>query len=206
MIAAIIIAKNPQKFGFNNVPYQKPLTGDQWEVAESRKETTPARAGILGGAARVQPPKNGRIAVTQERSQPLPLTSKEGENSGKKLQSPPKKRTRLALAGGRNHGAQAAQKGEAEPYQGSIIGASPGQGKHKSAKAAAAKTHKRKSHLAAKTGHGKKRPATRLAKKDGTRYSKAKGHKKKNSNPGNSKEAKTKTKSKSKKMLLSQNR
>ena len=204
MIAAIIIAKNPGKFGFKNVPYQKPLTGDQWEVAESRKETSPARAGILGGAASPHPPKNGGWSVAHKKSQPLSLASKEGENSRKRLKSPAPKKTRLAHARGRNHGTQVAQKGDAEPYKGSIIGVSTGKGKHRSARAAAKKTHKRKSHLAAKTGKAKKRPATRLAKKGGARYSKTKGHKKQSPSHGNSKQAKTKAKSK--KLLLSKAR
>jgi hypothetical protein len=202
MIAAIIIARNPKKFGFTNVPYQKPLTRDQWEVAESRKETTLAQAGIGGGAASVHPPKISRRSVTPERSPPVALTHKRGENSGKKWQSPSKKRTRIAHTRGRKHGTQLAQKGDSELYKGSIIGSPTGKGKHKSARSAAAKSKKRKSHLAAKTGHGQKRTATRLAKKGGARDSKTHGHKKGRPSQKKSKLAKTK----SKKLLLSQNR
>ncbi len=202
MIAAIIIAKNPKKFGFTNVPYKKPLTGDQWEVAESRKETNLAQAAILAGGASASSPKNGRQSVSQERSQTPPLTPKAGENSGNKLKSPSKEKTRIAHARGGEPGVQAAHRGDSEPYKGSIFGAPTGTGKHKSAKTAATKTNKRKTHLAAERGHGKKRPATSLAKKGGSRYSKTSGNKKSSSSPGNSKEAKTKPS----KLLLSQNR
>ena len=69
-------------------------------------------------------------------------------------------------------------------------------------KPAVAKTNKRKSHLAAERGHGKKRPPTSLAKKGGPRPSKTNGNQKSGSSQGKSKEAKTK----SPKLLLSQNR
>jgi len=202
MIAAIIIAKNPQKFGFNNVPYQKPLARDQWEMAESGKEAPLAPGGIGGGAARAHPPKKGPLSVAPERSQPPSLASKEGENSRRKLKSPSPKKTRLAQRKGSTQVAQARKKGDAEIYQGSIFRAPTAPGKHKSVKPAAVKTQKRKPHLAAKTGKGKKRSAARPAKKDGATYSKAKGHKKKSSSHGKSKEAKTK----SKKLVLSQAR
>ncbi|MEW6657568.1 MAG: transglycosylase SLT domain-containing protein [Thermodesulfobacteriota bacterium] len=204
MIAAIIIAKNPQKFGFNHVPYQQPLARDQWEMAESGsgKETTAARAGVLAGAASVPAPKRGGLSVTPERRQPPPMASKEGENSGRKLKSPSPKKTRLAQRKGSTQVAQARKKGNAEIYQGSIFGAPTAPGKPKSIKSAAAKTLKRKPHLAAKNGKGKKHSAARVAKKDGATYSKAKGHKKKTSSHGKSKEAKTK----SKKLILSQAR
>jgi hypothetical protein len=202
MIAAIIIAKNPQKFGFTNVPYQKPLTGNQWEVAESRKETTLAQAGILGGAASVHPGRNVRRSVTPKRSPPVSLTPKPSENSGKKYQSPPKKKTGLAQHRGRKQGTQLAQKGDSQPYQASIFGTPQARGKHKSARSVASKSKKIKSHLAAKPGHHKKRQATRLVKKKGVRYSKTQGHHKKRSSHRKAKLAKTK----SKRLLLSQNR
>lgn len=202
MIAAIIIAKNPQKFGFNDVPYQKPHTRDQWEVAESGREKTLARAAIVGGGASAPSPKNSRLSVSQEKGQPASLTPEADETPGHKRKSPSKEKTRIAHARGGKPGVQAAHREDSEPYKGSIFGAPTATGKHKSTQRVAAKTNKKKSHLAAERGHGKKRPATSLAKKGGSRHGKTNGNQKSGSSPGKSKEAKTK----SPKLLLSQNR
>jgi hypothetical protein len=202
MIAAIIIAKNPQKFGFTDVPYQQPLSRGDWEMAESGKEKPLARAGILGGTASVPPPKSGRSSVAPERSRPSPLAAKEEKDIPRKLKSPDPKKIRLAQGKGRTQVAQAGHKGDGEIYQGSLVGAPTPRGQHKAVKSAAIKSHKKKTHLAAKTGKGKKRSVARVTKKGGVKYSKAKGHQKRSSSHRPPREAKKKTRSK--KLVLSQ--
>jgi len=201
MIAAIIIAKNPQKFGFTNVPYQKPMPGDRLHLAESGKETPRARGEIVAPASGVSPPKPGRLTIAQERSQPVSLNSKTSENSANKSKSSLKEKIRTAHAKGKNQVTLAAKTENSEPHKASIFGAPTGKAKPKSLKHAAAGNKKKKSYLAAAPGHGKKRPATHLAQKGGPKHGK-KSHQNKNSGQVKSKSAKTK----SKKLVFSQAR
>ncbi|MFA4903339.1 MAG: transglycosylase SLT domain-containing protein [Desulfobaccales bacterium] len=127
MIAATIIARNPQKFGFGNVPYQSPLTPDtpsnlELAQAESPAETvTPARS-----TKTVMPARSAKLAKlhpppSEDDPQPhnVVLAKQKSTVPAKALN---KKTNRRIYAVDKKTPDKHATKARSEPYVASLFG------------------------------------------------------------------------------------
>jgi soluble lytic murein transglycosylase-like protein len=70
MIAATIIAKNPERFGFKDVPYQQPLTAEQLAVAEPARNIAATRVSKPGVGYMPVHTVKGNLSSSQAKSQP----------------------------------------------------------------------------------------------------------------------------------------
>jgi soluble lytic murein transglycosylase-like protein len=70
MIAATIIAKNPERFGFKNVPYQPPLTAEQLAVAEPARNIAATRVSNPGVGSMLAHTGKGNLSPSQPKRQP----------------------------------------------------------------------------------------------------------------------------------------
>jgi hypothetical protein len=207
LIAATIIAKHPEKFGFTNVAYQPPLTRGEWETAGSASGMALASAASSPKSSA----KISRLSPSPSRSLPVAQASPVGQKSAGNLKSARKPATQVARARSGRSRTQGAAQGDCAPYTASLLGA-PGHGSHKHAAGkpkpnghATAGSKKSKSSLALQAAKGKKKsPAPVARKSDSRARSKAQARKKNGSVSKDSKLAKSKTRSKS--LVLSEAR
>jgi hypothetical protein len=106
MIAATIIAKNPERFGFSQVPYEAPLTpAEQVQLAQAAKDTgRPSQVNrVVAARLAPLPQKGGEASYSQPQhpstgrvSRPRPSDHKSRAHS----KDPKKHATRLAQAKG----------------------------------------------------------------------------------------------------------
>ncbi|MHB8069889.1 MAG: lytic transglycosylase domain-containing protein [Desulfobaccales bacterium] len=203
MIAATIIAKNPQKFGFTHLPGQPDLPRDYREEMEPASEL--AQAGGAGVAPRSQPRSihPGTTTIRVEEQAPAPAASA------------PKPRTEAKVYAKKSAKKQSHQVHEAEsegspsPYRASVLGSGhdqqPAKGingkKTRKQQLSAADKKKKTTQVKAPTGkkpkapHLAKKNETKTEKKHETKTAKASNGKKKNS-ASNSKEKLAKPKAK----------
>ncbi len=206
LIAATIIAKNPEKFGFGDVPYQQP--GAHIEVASPAVRPTPVRlksaaikepVRLAAGKPEAEALPRSRPAVKQasmlarveqDSREPAPAVNKK---TAQAVQAKSHKTKVCAAPRGKG-----ASKGKATPYVASIFGGGPAPEK---AQAKKNKAHVKTAAAGKKAGSevkgkGKKPPATLLAKKGQTDKGQARAGAKKTHAPGAAgKMAKTRVKS-----------
>jgi hypothetical protein len=204
MIAAIIIAKNPEKFGFTNVPVHQPLHQDDLEMTEPSRnlarKSGPAMApgpqpGARSQALSSHRLENQALAHTSDAPKPRPPAQASVQSSQK--QSP--------------HVADAETKDSSAPHTASLVGSSHADpppkgitGKKAGSKKLATGTKKKKT-TQVKAGKGKKKSPPLLAKRSKTpKSTRATVSKKKNS-PSPSNKGKL-AKPKSKELLVSEAR
>jgi hypothetical protein len=172
MIAATIIAKNPERFGFRNVPYQQLLAPEKLQVAQSTKDI-----GLLGMA---KPEVASRPAETH-------------------IQNPKGQATQVTPAKGSKRLAHRANKGNSGTYVASLFGdlsAAPTKDKaekNKSRRRGSVYAKKKKSHQKVISKRKKQSPAL-LAMRGKSNYTKARIRKKSSSSRKNGKLVRTKPK------------
>ena len=125
MIAATIIAKNPEKFGFKDIPYQQPATN--LAVAALTDETVAAGKGSQGLApGPVHSPTIGAAPYSPGKSQSYysaaAVTPKPNQNSDSQIKlakkpTPPAIHAKSCKSNSRN-----AANGNSTPYAASIFG------------------------------------------------------------------------------------
>ena len=189
MIAATIIARNPQKFGFTNVPYQSPLTPSTAPNLAVAQAEAPAETVIP-----VKTAKPAKIhPAPSESPQPKVLTTAKKISPQQSKSANKKARRRICAVEPKGH-IKHAGHGKSEPYVASLFGyprahagnnlaskkKSPSRGsskstiKHKKSKASPAllaQKHKSKSMQLAKKKGGNK---TKLSKSRSKSKSKSK--------------------------------
>ncbi|MGD0827322.1 MAG: lytic transglycosylase domain-containing protein [Desulfobaccales bacterium] len=122
MIAATIIAKNPEKFGFKDVPYQQPDTN--LAVASLTDETVAGGSGNQDWAPRpVHSPTIKAASYSPSKSQPYyavaSVTRKPNQNSDNKIKLAKKQ---IPQAKSYNANSRNAANGNSTPYAASIFG------------------------------------------------------------------------------------
>lgn len=204
MIAATIIAKNPEKFGFTNLPPQPDLQRDYREEMEPASEL--AQAEGAGAAPLPQPRSSHRAPATVRLAEPAPPP----------VAKAPKPRPEAKVyaqksAKKQSHQVQEAKgNGGSAPYTASILGSGhdhqPAKGingkkarnQQLSAGAKKKKTTQVQAHAGKKpkSPHLAKKNETKTEKKNETKTAKANHGKKKNSAANGSKEKVAKLKPK----------
>ncbi len=178
MIAATIIAKNPEKFGFNGVPYQQP--DPNLAVAALADERVAGGNGNQGSVlGAVHSPMVRPAAYSPGRSQPdyaaAPDTKKPTPNSDNQAQNPTPPATQAA-------------NGESTPYAASMFGnmGSPQKDAARENKANKQRITKKKGKNGRKVANRKckKRDQTLLAMKREPKRGKGKTLKKNNATGG----------------------
>jgi hypothetical protein len=126
MIAAIIIAKNPEKFGFNSLPAHQPLTQNDLEMAELSQSLAPeSRAEAV--------PRSQPLAASQalaanraENQSPAPTAGAPKSRLHAQADVDSNKKPRPQVTGAKNHQvkADAKTKKGAALYTASLLGGS----------------------------------------------------------------------------------
>ena len=176
MIAAIIIAKNPEKFGFNNLPAHRPQNQDNFRVTEpSRPSRNPARMRTAAIVPQLRPKARRRPLASKQSGHQL-RAPKSRSQAKAYAKSSKKRRPSLAKAKSRHNSA---------PYTASLFGSSRAATHHKSIKRKKARSQprragiKRRKPTRVKAGKGKKPRSHLLARKSRTKKIKAHSRKKK---------------------------
>lgn len=125
MIAATIIAKNPEKFGFKDVPYQQPDTN--LAVAALTDETVAGGKGNQGLApGPVHSPTIRAASYSPSKSQPYyaaaAVTRKPNQNSDNKIKLAKKPTPPATYAKSCNANSRNAANGNSTPYAASMFG------------------------------------------------------------------------------------
>jgi hypothetical protein len=194
MIAATIIARNPKKFGFGDVPYQPPLTPhNEPDIAVA--EVVPPAPAIKPPARRSKPAKVLLASTPDPRPHTVPISKQKSTMHAK---GPAKTANRKVCASDRKTSGEHVNHARSGPYVASLFGY-PHSGpkktearKNKSISSARARSNEKHKNIKPSPAllAEKHRPKpTRLAQKKG-------GHK--------AKLSKSKTKAKSKTFLVSE--
>ncbi len=132
MIAATIIAKNPEKFAFKDIPYQQPATN--FAVTSLTNETVDGKGNQYLATKPAHSPTIRATSYSPLKSQPsysaASVTRKPNQNSGNKINVAKKQTPQAIYAKSCNSNSCKASKGNSPPYVASIFGspASPKKG------------------------------------------------------------------------------
>lgn len=180
MIAAIIIAKNPEKYGFTNPPVRQPLDQENLEVTEPSQNLARMNGAVM--APRPQP-SAGSQSLSSNRLENHSIAN----NSG-----PPKSRphAKAYVQSSKKHSPRvfdAATNDSSAPYTASLVGSSHANPPPKGITGKKARSPqrsvgtKKKKTTQVKAGKGKKKNSPLLARRSETKGTKANPTKKKNS-------------------------
>jgi len=198
MIAATIIAKNPEKFGFSRVPYEPPLSpADKVQLAQAAEVTARPGMGNQVVAASLAPlPQKGReISYSQAQGKStgrVAVTRQADAKTRTHSNNPKKQETRVAQAKGSKRQAD-------RVYTASLLGSPSAAtnkdraGKNKAARPGSVTAQKKKSNHRVISKSKDRSPAL-LARRGEAKYAKAKTRQK--SSPGSKNVKQTRTKSK----------
>ncbi|MHB9071887.1 MAG: lytic transglycosylase domain-containing protein [Desulfobaccales bacterium] len=130
MIAATIIARNPQKFGFGNVPYQSPLTPHTSSNLGLAQAESPAETLIPARSAKtVMPARSAKVAkfhpLPSEDPQPHTVVLAKQKSSVPAKASNKKANRRVCAVEKKTHDKRAT-KARPEPVVASLFGAPRG--------------------------------------------------------------------------------
>ncbi len=185
MIAAIIIAKNPEKFGFTNLPVHQPQNPDNWEVTE-----TSQNLARMSGA--VMAPGPQYIAGSQALSANRLENRSPANTSGAHKSRPPAKADAQSSKKQSTRVADAETNDNSVPCTASLIGSTHADPHQKGITGKKARSPqrstdtKRKKTTQVKAGKGKKQSPHLLAKRSETKSTKGHPDKKRiSSSPSN---------------------
>lgn len=179
MIAATIIAKNPGKFGFKNVPYQPPVVVDWVQLADSTQSATRERTeNPVVASTPVGPKRNSRVKADQSLHQPIfqaaviPPPNQKPKSHGKTTH---KETAQVACAKKGKAATKSPDGGSPQPYVASLFGfphtASAGKPKSSHPTTVGKRDQKNTSGVAT---HRKKQSPALFAGKTGPEKTKAK--------------------------------
>ena len=198
MIAATIIAKNPEKFGFSRVPYEPPLTpADKVQLAHAAKDTGRPGTGNQVVAARAAPlPQKGReISYSQAQGKStgrVAVGRQADAKSGTPINNPKKPETRVAQAKGSKRQAD-------RVYTASLLGSPSAAtnkdraGKNKAARPGSVTAQKKKSNHRVISKSKDRSPAL-FARRSEAKHAKAQIRQKSSSGKKDVKQTRTKSK------------
>jgi hypothetical protein len=198
LIAATIIAKNPERFGFSHVPSEPPLTpADKVQLAQAAKDTGRPSKGNQAVAARIAPlpQKGGEPSYSQPQRQStgrLSVARQADAKTRTHSNNPKKQATRVAQAKDGKRRADHA-------YTASLLGnpaATPHKDRAKKNKATrpGSLTAQKKKSTHRVISKSKTRSPALLAKKGEAKYAKAKVRQKGSSGKKTVKQTRTKSK------------
>jgi soluble lytic murein transglycosylase-like protein len=200
MIAATIIAKNPERFGFNQVPHEPPLTpAEKVQLAQAAKDTgRPSKGNQLVAASLAPLPQKGgepSYSQAQRKSTGRVSGARQADPKSRAHSKDPKKQaTRLAQAKGSKRQANHA-------YTASLLGnpaATPHQDRARAKKNKATRSgsliaqKKKSSHRV--ISKSKDRSPALLGRRGEAKYAKAKVRQKGSSGKKNVKQTRIKSK------------
>jgi soluble lytic murein transglycosylase-like protein len=171
MIAAAIIAKNPEKFGFRNAPDQPPLAADGLELAQSAGNAAASRRGPETVSRPGRTPESLRVSLAQDAG-PTRGRISEADQSGRQpkphYKSKENQRGQVASAPKSRPGTPRAAETKPTVYVASMLGGPSPSPATPRAIAKKSKTHgraitpARKGHAAPRVAHAVKKPAPAL--------------------------------------------